>query len=162
MDRGWTLGTIGKKTWSVLETFNVIITEIRSRNPLEKASRSFAKQMQSTPIKITVLKIGLNPEQLKEYDHVIKYQLGKESNYWESWPFRKSWREKELLSSSSLCSTDWKETLRCLWIGSPRLPRHTDQISSPSCCSIWRHRKNLRFSAIVVKRLMLTQLKLRY
>ena len=39
---------------------------------MEKASRSFAKQMQSTPIKITVLKIGL-----KEYDHVIKYQLGK-------------------------------------------------------------------------------------
>ena len=33
--------------------------------------------MQSTTIKITVLKIGLNPEQLKEYDHVIKYQLGK-------------------------------------------------------------------------------------
>lgn len=75
----------------------------------------------------------------------LSISLVKESNYWESWPFRKSWREKELLSSSSLCSTDWKETLRCLWIGSPRLPRHTDQISSQSCCSIWRHRKSLRF-----------------
>lgn len=55
----------------------MIITETRSRNLLEKASRSFAKQMQSRPIKITVLRIGLNPEKLKEYDHMIKYQLGK-------------------------------------------------------------------------------------
>lgn len=44
---------------------------------MEKASRYFAKQMQSTPIKIAVLRIGLSPEQLKEYDHVMKYQLGK-------------------------------------------------------------------------------------
>lgn len=55
----------------------MIITETRSRNLLEKGSRSFAKQMQSTPIKKTVLRIGLNPEKLKEYDHMIKYQLGK-------------------------------------------------------------------------------------